>query len=215
MHGEGNLPDVQTSLCTSAIRSGVNLYTYTGPMVRRCSKWQVLVMVPFRSSADLRFGVLEPRSRRGWGGGLPPPHPPPPWGWSPSGPRILGREVGVFWIHLYKQSLQQLPGNSYRLYFRICRTWSSACTDFIRNHFRCVLFILFRIIFVAYKRSPMGPEGAQGGRRAPWPKGPEGPFGPLGPLALGLLFGALGPPLGPPRFARNSRNCAARKLRCA
>ena len=27
------------------------------------------------------------------------------------------------------------------------------------------------------------------------PKGPEGPFGPLCPLALGLLFGALGPPL--------------------
>ena len=67
LHGEGCLPDVQTSLCTSAICSGVNLYTYIGPMVRRCSKWQVLVMVPFRSSADLRFGVLEPRSRRGWG----------------------------------------------------------------------------------------------------------------------------------------------------
>ena len=156
-------------------------------MVRRCSKWQVLVMVPFRSSADLRLGVLEPRSRRGWGGGLPPPHPPPPWGWSPSGPRTLGREVGVFGIHLYKQSLQQLPGNSYRLYFRICRTWSSACTDFIRNHFRCVLFILFRITFVAYKRSPMGPEGA-----------PRGPKGPLAQRARRVLWSLR--PSGPGPF---------------
>ena len=97
---------------------------------------------------------------------------------------------------------------------RICRTRSSACIDFRRNNFRCVFFIVFGIVFVAYKRPPMGPEGAQGARRAPWPKGPEGPFGPLGPLALGLLHGALGPPLGPPRFARKNRNCAARKLRC-
>ena len=143
-------------------------------MAPRCSKWQVLVMVPFRSSADLRFGVLEPRSRRGWGAVYLLPTPHPPWGWSPSGPRILGREVGVFWIHLYKQSLQQLPGNSYRLYFRICRTWSSACTDFIRNHFRCVSFILFRIIFVAYKRPPRA-------RRALWSLRPSGP----GPFVWG------------------------------
>ena len=61
---------------------------------------------------------------------------------------------------------------------------------------------------------PPGPRRGPGARRAPWPKGPEGPFGPLGPLALGLLHGALGPPLGPPRFARKNRNCAARKLRC-
>ena len=48
LHGEDYLPDVQTALCTSAIRSGANLYTYIGPMVPRCSKWQVLVIVPFR-----------------------------------------------------------------------------------------------------------------------------------------------------------------------
>ena len=90
---------------------------------------------------------------------------------------VVGQKVGVFWIHLYKQSLQQLPGNSYRLYFRICRTWSSACTDFIRNHFRCVLFILFRIFFVAYKWSPRGPKGplAQRARRALWSLRPSGP----------------------------------------
>ena len=76
LHGEGRLQDVQTALCTSAIRSGVNLYTYIGPMVRRCSKWQVLVMVPFRSSADLRFGMLESRSRRGWGGRFTSSPPP-------------------------------------------------------------------------------------------------------------------------------------------
>ena len=38
LHGEDYLPDVQTALCTSAIRSGANLYTYIGPMVPRCSK---------------------------------------------------------------------------------------------------------------------------------------------------------------------------------
>ena len=43
LHGEDYLPDVQTALCTSAIRSGANLYTYIGPMVPRCSTWQVLV----------------------------------------------------------------------------------------------------------------------------------------------------------------------------
>ena len=55
LHGEGCFPDVQTALCTSAIRSGANLYTYIGPMVPRCSKWQVLVIVPFRTSADLQY----------------------------------------------------------------------------------------------------------------------------------------------------------------
>ena len=61
------------------------------------------------------------------------------------------------------------------LYFRICRTFTFACMDSIRNNFRCVLFILFRMVFVAYKRPPW----------APWPKAPSQPLGPF--------IGALGP----------------------
>ena len=43
LHGEGCLQDVQTALCTSAIRWCVNLYTYIGPKVPVCSEWYVLV----------------------------------------------------------------------------------------------------------------------------------------------------------------------------
>ena len=97
------------------------------------------------------------------------------------------------------------------------------CLDFC-VHFLPPVWIPYGIAFVAYYlfrlaklllriNGPLRPRRGPGARRAPWPKGPEGPFGPLGPLALGLLHGALGPPLGPPRFARKNRNCAARKLR--
>ena len=80
------------------------------------------------------------------------------------------------------------------LYFRICRTFTFACMDSIRNNFRCVLFILFRMVFVAYKRPPWAPKG---------PKGPEGPLGPKPlPQALGPFIGAL----GPSRFARNRKS---------
>ena len=58
-------------------------------MVRRCSEWQILVMVQFRSSADLRFGVVEPRSRRDCGGRFTSPHPPPP------GPLTAVADIGL------------------------------------------------------------------------------------------------------------------------
>ena len=45
LHGEGCLQDVQTALCTSAIRWCANLYTYIGLMVPVCSEWYV--SVPF------------------------------------------------------------------------------------------------------------------------------------------------------------------------
>ena len=67
--------------------------------------------------------------------------------------------------------------------------------------------------------APMGPKGAegalppQGARRAPWAPWPLGhPWGAWGTLLWGPRPWV--PPLGPPRFARNNRNCAARKLRC-
>ena len=70
------------------------------------------------------------------------------------------------------------------LYFRICRTFTFACMDSIRNNFRCVLFILFRMVFVAYKRPPWAPKG---------PKGPEGPLGPKPPPGPGPFHWGPGP----------------------
>ena len=95
------------------------------------------------------------------------------------------------------------------------------CMDSIRDSFRCVLFIPLGIAFVAYKRPPWAPKGPKGpeGPLGPNAQRAEGPFGPLGPLALGPLYRALGPPLGPPRLLGRREtalreNCAASKLRC-
>ena len=129
--------------------------------------------------------------------------------------------MGPLWTHFCKQSLQHLPGNSYKCHVRtsertlICcclifRTFSSACMDSIRKCFRRVLSIPFGIAFVAYKR-------------APWaPKGPRGPKGPLVPWALwpwAFCMGPLAHPWARPGLLGRTEtalreNCAASKLRC-
>ena len=73
-------------------------------------------------------------------------------------------------------------------------------------------------------QGPRGGQGAQGAARAARAHGRTrasraGALRAPGPLrgpGGALLWGPWPwvPPLGPPRFARNNRNCAARKLRC-
>ena len=111
---------------------------------------------------------------------------------------VVGQKVGVFWIHLYKQSLQHLPGNSYI---------SPTCVIYIFEsvaHSLSLVWIPYGIIFVACYLSCSewfllrisGPHGPRRGPRGPKgylaqspPPGP-GPFhwGP-GPWARPSLLG--------------------------
>ena len=103
---------------------------------------------------------------------------------------VVGQKVDVFWIHLYKQSLQHLPGNSYI---------SPTCVIYIFEsvaHSLSLVWIPYGIIFVACYLSCsewflLRISGPHGPRRGP--RGPKAPLAQSPPQALGPFIGALGP----------------------
>ena len=86
---------------------------------------------------------------------------------------VVAQKVGVFWIHLYKQSLQYLPRNSYISPTCVIYTFESVA------HSLSLVWIPYGIIFVAcylycsewFLLRISGPHGPR--------RGPRGPKGPL------------------------------------